>query len=311
MAHPLVSVVMPCFNSERHLCEAIESILSQTFRNIEFLILNDGSEDRTRDICLSYSSIDQRIRFVDFSENRGLVCAANTLLTLARGRYIARMDSDDISLPNRIERQVRYMELNHERIACGSAVEQFDSNGTIMVSRKSNNNDALLFISLRNCPIWHSSSMIRRSAIETYGLRYDQDFPIAEDSKFWFDVMKYGNIGNIDEPLVRYRRSETQISNSNSSEMKSHADRLRSEIYRYILERYAIDPNNPLDTLKKIPDDPDALYTFIKFTALNNFKVDKAAVVRLIIASRLSRGRKIKLSYLAMRSSRQLAHEVV
>ncbi|MBE9639612.1 glycosyltransferase family 2 protein [Salipiger mangrovisoli] len=302
MTQPLVSVVMPCYNSEKHLAEAINSILSQSYKNIEFIILNDGSKDSTAEIIRSFAAEDPRIRFHDLEKNGGLINASNTLLQLAKGEYIARMDSDDISQPDRISRQVEYMQANPHKVACGTAVEQFGNGEDIRIARKSDDNEVLLFMSVRNCPLWNPSSMIRRSVVSQNNLRYDKNYPVAEDSKFWFDVSMFGELGNLPEPLVRYRRSETQLSRSQTSQMKESADKLRMDIFKYILARYQIDLRAVGDTLEKIPKSKDAMYSFLKFITLTYPSASKITKIKLILASTLDPKRKMKLTAQALKA---------
>ncbi len=125
---PLVSVVMSVYNGERFLREAIESILSQTFRDFEFIIVNDGSTDGTAGILNSYALSDSRVRVFE-QENMGQCASDNRGCSLARGKYIARMDSDDVSMRDRLERQIAFLE-NHEKVGLlGGAVEIIDDRG--------------------------------------------------------------------------------------------------------------------------------------------------------------------------------------
>ncbi len=120
---PLISVVMPVYNSEKYLEEAINSILNQTFTDFEFIILNDGSTDKTEDIILSYS--DSRILYIKNKTNLQIVKTLNKGIELASGKYIARMDSDDISSPERFEKLIEFMENNHEIDICSTWLETF------------------------------------------------------------------------------------------------------------------------------------------------------------------------------------------
>ena len=118
--HPLVTVLMAVYNGEKYLREAIESILDQTYTNFEFLIINDGSSDRTEEIILSYN--DKRIRYIKNEQNLKLIASLNKGLDLAKGEFIARMDADDISLPERLEKQINFLEKHPEIGLLGSWV---------------------------------------------------------------------------------------------------------------------------------------------------------------------------------------------
>lgn len=116
---PLVSVVMPVYNSERFVAEAVDSILQQTLTDFEFLIVDDGSTDGSLGIIQDYAERDPRIRITQHSENRGVAAARNTGIARASGKYVAVMDSDDVSLPQRIEKQVTYLEAHSDIGAVG------------------------------------------------------------------------------------------------------------------------------------------------------------------------------------------------
>ena len=126
---PSISVVMPAYNAEKYLREDIDSILAQTYDDFEFIIINDGSIDRTKEIILSYS--DPRIVYIENEQNSGICVTLNKGLDTAKGRYIVRMDSDDIALPQRLEIQVRYMDANPDVGVAGSMVERFYDNNAL------------------------------------------------------------------------------------------------------------------------------------------------------------------------------------
>ncbi|HGF9542707.1 TPA: glycosyltransferase family 2 protein, partial [Acinetobacter baumannii] len=123
----LVSVVLPAYNAELYLKEAIDSVLSQTFTDFELIILNDGSIDRTEEIILSYN--DSRIVYVKNEKNLGLIGTLNKGINLAKGKYIARMDADDICLPERFKKQVDFLEKNNEIDLIGTNAIKINNNG--------------------------------------------------------------------------------------------------------------------------------------------------------------------------------------
>ena len=123
---PLISVILPAYNAERFLEEAIDSILAQTYKNFELIVLNDGSTDRTEEIILSYN--DPRIRYIKNESNLKLIKTLNKGIALARGKYIARMDADDISLPTRFEKEIEFMEIHPDIGVCSSKVIHLFSN---------------------------------------------------------------------------------------------------------------------------------------------------------------------------------------
>ena len=164
---PSVSVVMPVYNEERYLPQAIESILGQTYQDIEVIIVNDGSSDRSEDIILSYH--DPRIRYVK-QDNRGLAVSLNHGLSLARGEYIARMDADDVSFPLRLERQVSFLENNAAYVLVGTWAEIWSEEQKTRRIHKHPSSDALLrtFLLFDN-PFVHSSVMFRTEVARRIG----------------------------------------------------------------------------------------------------------------------------------------------
>lgn len=198
---------MSVYNGEKYLSEAIESILNQTFKDFEFLIINDGSTDSSREIILSYD--DYRIKLIENDNNIGLTKSLNKGVDIACGKYIARMDADDISMPERLEKQVDFME-NHEDIAvCGSWFSVIDDKGNILSEVKTQINHEFLFFELffKN-PIGHATTIMRKSVIEHIG-RYDPDYVVTQDYYLWFRIIESGyKIHNIDRVLIYYRKHE-------------------------------------------------------------------------------------------------------
>lgn len=211
---PLVSVLMPVYNAQGTVVEAIQSILKQTYPHFEFIIINDGSVDATRERILSVS--DARIRYYENDGNKGLVYTLNRGIDLCLGKYIARMDADDISLPTRFEKQVKVMEENANIIVCGSWISYFGDPERVKACRDSGFSSFSSPEAIRNNLILgpgvaHPAVMIRKSILDTHLLRYDADYPCAEDYKFWMDLAPYGDFYNIPEKLLMYRFSATQI----------------------------------------------------------------------------------------------------
>ena len=210
MSNPLVSVIMPIYNSELYLQEAIKSILNQTYSNFEFLIFNDGSTDKSQQIVNSFN--DPRIQLYNHRVNQGLIATLNKSLRLARGTYIARMDSDDISFSTRIETQVLFMEKNLEIGVCGTWAEVFNDSGILFYVKNPKDN-----LQIKMNLIWlksgliHPSVMVRKFLFEN--LEYSQDYYHCEDFKLWIDMRNKTKLANIPKVLLRYRAHSAQISN--------------------------------------------------------------------------------------------------
>ena len=213
-AVPLVSVIMPVYNGEKYLREAIESILTQTFRDFEYIIVDDGSTDGTGAILAHYQKMDRRIRVACNPENEGQPAALNKGCRLAKGKYIARMDADDVSLPERLERQVKYLEAHPEIGVLGTWVELIDDRGTRVLPffvchpvRSAVLKWRLIF----NSAVIHPSVMMCRGLIERLGF-YALEASTAEDYDLWIRASPETEIVNLPHVLLKYRSHEEGVS---------------------------------------------------------------------------------------------------
>ncbi len=199
---PLVSVVMPVYNGEKYVRQTMESILRQTFTDFEFLIVDDGSTDRTFAIVQEYAANDSRIIAIH-QENKGKPATRNILCALARGTYIAVTDSDDISLPERLQEEVRYMEAHPQIGVVGTWAECIDGTGRVtkVLRHPCSPAVAVWSLFLRN-PISHSAALIRRSAGEDVGWYRDY---ASDDYDLWSRISANYDIANIPQILVQYR----------------------------------------------------------------------------------------------------------
>lgn len=202
MTAPKISVLMPAYNSEKYIAEAIESILNQTFGDFEFIIINDGSTDATPEIIRKYN--DSRIRFIDNPNNQGLITVLNQGLELARGEYIARMDSDDISVPERLELQVDYMDKHPDVGVLGGWCLKFTNDGKTQILKMLENPGLLDLFSHGNL-VSHPSVMMRAAVLKKYGLKYDINYPHAEDFALWVQFAIVSKIYALPRVLVKYR----------------------------------------------------------------------------------------------------------
>lgn len=222
---PTVSVIMPVYNAEKYLKEAIDSILSQTFSDFEFLIFNDGSTDSSGEIIKSYK--DDRIILAYDGANQGYVAHLNEGIRIAKGKYIARMDADDIALPERLTKQVSFMENNPDCVLCGSLIETFGE-GKRLVDLPAEDWEIRLKM-LYITPFAHPAVMIRTTTLQEHKLYYNVSVMPAEDYDLWIHLLDYGKVHNINEPLLKYRlhnnnisrkpRDEKQIENRKNAEI--------------------------------------------------------------------------------------------
>jgi len=207
--NPKISVVMSAYNSEKYLAEAMESILNQTFKDFEFIIINDGSSDKTLQIIRDYAKKDKRIKLINNSKNIGQTPSRNKALKIAKGRYIAIMDSDDISLPNRFEIQYDYLEKNSDIFLVGSRIMSIDEKG---VTRTRSNTltdikDIKSCLIQKNC-IAHPSIMFRNE----YKNFYREKFRYSEDYDFYLNLLSRNKkLINLKNKLLKYRRSNNSI----------------------------------------------------------------------------------------------------
>lgn len=227
---PLISVVMSVYNSEKYLADAIEGVLNQTYRNFEFIIVNDGSQDNSLDIIQQYQNKDNRIILID-RENKGLPYSLNEGISIARGEYIARMDADDICLSERFEKQLQYMQ-EHNLDICGSFVEAFDNNSTQQYSYPINDAD-IKFTLLFYCCLAHPSVLIRKKVFDK--IQYNINYKQAQDYQLWVDAAKEQFIfGNIPEFLLRYRVHNEQMTISKSKSQQNFAVESRTSYSLYL-----------------------------------------------------------------------------
>lgn len=227
---PKVSVIMPAYNAEKYIAEAIDSILNQTFGDFEFIIIDDGSADGTVEIVKSYT--DPRIRFYQNEENMGVAATLNRGLDLAGGAYIARMDSDDISLPERFEKQVTYLGSHSECGICGSNLQIFSSNQDERVTVYAEHDAQIRADMMFNSAFAHPSVMLRASALN--GMRYDRVYEKAEDYELWHRLLTKTKGHNIQEPLLRYRHHATQVTQTRKKEQGAAVIKLHEKMLKEI-----------------------------------------------------------------------------
>jgi glycosyltransferase family 2 len=232
----LVSVLIPCYNCEEYVEEAVMSIIKQTYPNLEILVIDDGSTDNTGNILKILAKEDPRIIYIKNEENLKLIATLNKGLNLCKGKYIARMDADDISLPTRIEKQVNFLEAHPEIGIVGTYTKNFGvNNKTWEMDTEDKYIRTHLFY---NTCFAHPSVMVRASALRNNHLYYNPDYPHAEDYKLWCDIAQYTKLANIPEVLLYYRINEKQVSNKYNKEQKETAQRIREEyINDFLTER--------------------------------------------------------------------------
>lgn len=236
-ATPKVSVLLPVYNAEKFVAEAIDSILSQTFADFEFIIINDGSTDRTAEIIRNYK--DSRIRFFDNRKNQGLIAALNQGLDIALGEYIARMDADDIAYPERLARQIEFMDANCSVGIVSSNVRIFgDRFGELGDKR---NEDSKNPISLgvldwfHGCKLYHPAAMMRISFLKKFNLHYNPDYIACEDYELWSRAARYTKIVNIQDVLLNYRWHDGSVTTLQRNVQLENTKRVQDNILNFCI----------------------------------------------------------------------------
>jgi glycosyltransferase involved in cell wall biosynthesis len=220
MSVPAVSVLMSAYNAQRYLDEAVSSILDQTFRDFEFIIIDDGSTDGSLAILKRFEALDPRIRLIS-RPNTGYCRALNEALSLARGKYVARMDADDICSSDRFEKQIRFLEEHPEVVVVGAAVEIIDGDGRLLLrTPKPTTDEEIQNAALSgHCLIVHSLAIIRREAMQAVG-GYDESVYPSEDLDLWLRIGELGLLANLPDFLGKYRLHTSSICATNTDRQK-------------------------------------------------------------------------------------------
>ena len=226
-----VTVQIPVYNGEKYLKECLESILNQSFTDFECLIIDDGSSDGSAAVIESFR--DPRVRFVRNERNMGISLTRNRGFDLARGEYIALMDCDDVCPPERLARQVAFMDAHPEVGICGSWVQEMYPDGQMIKEqlRRYPQDDApIRRMMMQDCPLWNPSLMLRKSMVRQHRLYYNPDFKLGEDFDLVVRAAAVTQLANIPEALLYYRRHENQISTRRTFEAHRNANLLRMNL---------------------------------------------------------------------------------
>lgn len=241
---PLVSVLISAYNVEKYIESSIRSVMNQTYKNLQIIIVNDGSVDNTNQIIEKLMNEDSRILKINNENNIGFISSLNIGLNYANGEFIARTDADDIAKPYWIEKIMNVMLNNANIIAMGSYLEIISIGGELNkynktgdIWKKSLEHEDIIKDMLFYNPM-HNNTMIMRSEVYTkHNLTFDHSYKYAEDYKFWFEVSKLGNLANFPEALVYYRLHEEQTSSFYNKEQRLMANRIRKEVINYYLNK--------------------------------------------------------------------------
>ncbi|MFA6361313.1 MAG: glycosyltransferase family 2 protein [Candidatus Shapirobacteria bacterium] len=213
---PLVSVIMPVYNPGIYLVDAIESILNQTFSNFELIVVDDGSTDDSWKIIKSYSKKDSRIIVIKNKINLGVSLTSNIAISQAKGKFLARMDADDISTPDRLYKQVNFLKRNPKTIVVGGQCTIIDENNQIIGLKKFPTTEKqILDMIFWAVPIQQGYMMINRSLLPKNFVWYSPSKFSAEEVDLYFNLLKFGRFANLSDNLYFYRQISTSLSHQN------------------------------------------------------------------------------------------------
>lgn len=287
---PIISVIMPVYNAEKYLDESIQSILNQTFNNFEFIIINDGSTDKSFEIIEKYKNQEERIILIN-RENKGLIASLNEGIKLSKGKYIARMDADDISLPERFRKQLDIIERNNADI-CGSHY--------FIINDKSNFIDAsivpihqtdfLIYLAITT-PFAHPSVLIRKDFLIENNIFYGEtEFKYAEDYALWIFLWnKKAKFVNVNDFLISYRTFDSSLSKKNKEKIRQDKTKI-SKTFIVENKKELLKSFSTIDIKSKSPREQKIialiLFILIKYCfRLSFFKFFKQIPIRYVIFS--------------------------
>jgi len=281
-----ISVILPVFNSEKYISESITSILKQSYRNFELIIVDDGSTDKSSLICENYAQQEHRIILIKNS-HKGLTASLNDALKISSGKYIARQDSDDISLPYRLEKQLLWFLENDKRVLCGTNCKILKENNTYRNnwSIRYKNSSIIKKLSYSNCFV-HSSTMFIKDKAKGIGF-YDKNLIYAQDYDLWWKLSTTGLVGNLKEKLLILRDRKGSISRSKSNEQTLDFIKSCTKYFSYRKGIVALNNNKEINFYEK-----------------NNFIKNKTILLKFLYNDKLDN--KIMLKNLNFRNWIQL-----
>lgn len=281
-----ISVILSAFNAEKYISESIDSILKQSYSNFELIIIDDGSTDNTLSICEKFLKIDNRIILLKNS-HKGLTSSLNDGLKISRGKYIARQDADDISLPDRFKKQLNWFLSNDKNVLCGTNCKILTENKKNKINRSISfsNNAIKNKLNYSNCFV-HSSTMFLRKHAEKLGF-YDENLKYAQDYDLWWKLSTVGLIGNLKEKLLIIRDRNESISRKNANQQTLNF--IKSCVKYYAFKNGIVDINKNKD---------------LDYYENNNLTKDKTILMKFLYNDKLDY--KIMLSKLNLKQAIKL-----
>lgn len=230
MNNSVISVILPVYNCSDFVSNSVNSILNQTFEDFELLIIDDASTDNTYEIVGALD--DPRIRIIKKPENTGYTNSLNMGIEMANGKYIARMDGDDFSYPQRFQKQIQFFNSNPDAIVCGTNYKFMNSHE---VNNHPSSPEEVRVHLLAGCYVAHPTVMFKKEVLLKNNLRYNPEFEPAEDYNLWVEMSRYGQIGNIPEVLLDYRTHINQVSQKFSGRQQRYTDHARLKMVSYLV----------------------------------------------------------------------------
>lgn len=212
---PLISVLLPVYNGEKFLAEAVQSVLNQTLSDFELICINDGSTDKSLNILKRFAKKDKRVFILNNPKNIGMAASLNLAMSKARGKYIARMDSDDISLPTRFSKQIDLLKSDPKLVAVGGQEEIIDENGQVKAVKFFPISTSDCYQTLANfMPIQPPLLLARADAFKR--CRYNTAICKNDDINIYFQLLQFGQMSNVNEIIFQYRQLNTSLTHSNA-----------------------------------------------------------------------------------------------
>ncbi len=294
---PQISVIMSVFNGEKYLADAIESILNQTFSDFEFIIIDDGSTDRSLKIINEFAQIDKRIQVVKNDNNIGLAASLNKGISLAKGEYITRMDADDVSLPERFEKQVVYLNTHQEIAVVASNYIRVDENNNVLRHTNRPTTPSRIFFRLFfGDVIAHPTVMMRQKIFNKGFYKYNENYKTAQDYDLWLTIINKFDIANLPDNLLYYRDHSISASNLLSEDQqKNDAEIIRIHTQNLVNFQLPVNYGYAIKDFSKIESLPDAklickaIVSIFQHTEKRypNMFVDDREYIRKLCASKL------------------------
>lgn len=218
---------MPAYNSEKYINKAIESVLNQTFTDFELIVLNDSPDNKELEkIVKSYAKCDKRVKYLKNPKNIGVTKSRNKLFDVCTGEFIACMDSDDISMPTRFEKQIEYMDKHPECGVLGTWYEVFgDKKCTLRFPAK-----VTILKLLQGCCVCNPTAFIRKSVLDKNNLKYDESFIYSQDYELWSRMVFLTEIHNLEKILLKYRWHNNNISVEHAQKQKELSDKTKQNM---------------------------------------------------------------------------------